>query len=135
MHDEAYRAIVQVSDGRGFVVEGGERYVITAAHCLPKLPPAMSFSHTDERTYEALLGALGTKPSVWAECIFVDPVADIAVLSKPDDQACPDQADGYEELVYGAMTVEIRQCQEEEEAWTVRSRWEALVPFPTARRA
>jgi hypothetical protein len=40
---EALRAIVAVGDGRGFVVQVDEhRYVITAAHCLPDLPPARS---------------------------------------------------------------------------------------------
>jgi hypothetical protein len=119
MHEDAYRCVVQVSDGRGFVVEGdSERYVITAAHCLPTIPPAMSFSFTEERTYQALLCVLGAKPTVWAECVFVDPVADIAVLAKPDDQAYPDQADRYEELVNAAMPIEIRPCQEEEQVWT-----------------
>ena len=38
--DNAKRAVVQVGDGRGFVVGAGEydRYVITAAHCLPRQP-------------------------------------------------------------------------------------------------
>src|SRR5467141_2465247 len=32
--------VITVGHGRGFVVEGaGERLVITAAHCLPSLPP------------------------------------------------------------------------------------------------
>ena len=35
--------VITVGNGRGFVVEGaGERLVITAAHCLPSLPPALS---------------------------------------------------------------------------------------------
>ena len=34
--------VITVGHGRGFVVEGaGERLVITAAHCLPSLPPAL----------------------------------------------------------------------------------------------
>ena len=33
--------VMTAGSGRGFVVEGaGERLVITAAHCLPFLPPA-----------------------------------------------------------------------------------------------
>jgi hypothetical protein len=35
----ALAGVVTVGDGRGFVVEGGhQRYVITAAHCLPERP-------------------------------------------------------------------------------------------------
>jgi hypothetical protein len=30
--------VVAVGEGRGFVVQGKESYVITAAHCLPSLP-------------------------------------------------------------------------------------------------
>jgi hypothetical protein len=33
--------------------------------------------------YQDLLGDLGGETTVWAECVFVDPIADIAVLSRP----------------------------------------------------
>jgi len=36
---------------------------ITAAHCL------------EERTYQPVVGRLGSKPDVWAECRFADPIA------------------------------------------------------------
>jgi Trypsin-like peptidase domain len=87
--------------GRGFIVAGRRhRYVITAAHCLPHLPPACSFSDLQERTYAKLLGPLGSRQQkVWAECLFVDPVADIAVLGTPDTQELPDEADAYDKLV------------------------------------
>ena len=94
------RAVIRVGDGRGFVVERRrQRFVLTAAHCLPKLPPAHPMSHTKERTYQALLGPLGAEPTVWAECLFADPVADIAILSGPDNQALFDQAEAYEEFL------------------------------------
>jgi hypothetical protein len=72
--------------GRGFIVEATawifpEYFVITAAHCLPQLPPPHGFSDLQDRTYENLLAPLGGTPSVWCECLFVDPVADIAVLA------------------------------------------------------
>jgi hypothetical protein len=97
--------VVRVGDGRGFIIEhcvkvrplprlrnrrlpmrkwAARRLVITAAHCLPKLPPACTTSYTHERTYQNLLGTLGGNATVWAECLFVDPVADIAVLGAPD---------------------------------------------------
>lgn len=80
-------AIIRVGYGRGFVVQARtERYVITAAHCLPKLPPPHPWSHSHERYYAKLLGPIEQRRSVWCECIFVNPVADIAVLSSVDSQ-------------------------------------------------
>jgi hypothetical protein len=74
--------------GRGFVMETNrsEKLIITAAHCLPRLPPRMTFSHPCERTYPRLIGELGKrKRPVTVECLFVDPVADLAVLGAPDN--------------------------------------------------
>jgi len=60
------------------------RLVITAAHCLPKFPRAFAAESCELRTYPNLLGSLannknGKKNDVWAECLFADPIADIAV--------------------------------------------------------
>jgi hypothetical protein len=38
------------------------------------------------QTYGNLLGPLQAECTVWAECRFVDPIADIAVLGQPDSQ-------------------------------------------------
>lgn len=93
-------AVVTVGEGRGFIVETmGSRFVITAAHCLPHLPPGCPASYAEERTYANLLGPLNAPPTVWAECVFVDPVADVAVLGGPDSQAMSKQADAYERFV------------------------------------
>jgi hypothetical protein len=98
--EEARRAVIRVGDGRGFVVEGERsRLVITAAHCLPEFPPCAAFSHLEERTYRDLLGSVGDEPSIWAECLFVDPIGDIAVLGPPDTQELYEQAEAYEELM------------------------------------
>jgi hypothetical protein len=81
----ASRAVVTVgnSGGRGFVIEtrDGNRLVLTAAHCLPAMPVAHPWA-TESRTWR-VLAPLGRKPSVVAQCCFVDPVADIAVLGPP----------------------------------------------------
>ena len=112
----ALGAVITVGSGRGFVVEGrGQRYVVTAAHCLPerpdgqRLPPPHGFSYTHERTYAKLLAPLGERPSVWCECLFVDPVADIAVLGSPDDQALSDEAEAYEALVEATTPLAIAE--------------------------
>jgi len=111
----ASRSMLRVgSGGRGFVIEkDGKRFVITAAHCLTvpvtvrgdiarkgaTLPPAHGASYSEERIYPSLLGPLGRKSSVPAECIFVDPVADLAVLGPVDGQELYDEAQAYDELV------------------------------------
>jgi hypothetical protein len=98
-------AIIKVGDGRGFVVTqqryagGVERIIITAAHCLPHVPPCHPARYIEEETYQHLLGPLEGECSVWARCLFVDPVADIAVLGSPDGQDLYDQANAYDRLV------------------------------------
>ena len=98
-------AVVRVGDGRGFVVRhAGERLVLTAAHCLPldadgNLVMAAHPWSDWARTYQKLLGPLGAEPTVWAECLFVNPVADIVILGCPDNQELSDEADAYEALV------------------------------------
>lgn len=92
--------VVRVGDGRGFIVEHDQRpMIITAAHCLPNLPPAHAMSYLKERTYAKLIGSLGGEKKIWAECLFVDPVADLALLGNPDDQELFDQAEAYSAFV------------------------------------
>jgi hypothetical protein len=119
MHlDEAKKAIITVGEGRGFVVQGKRgRLVITAGHCLPFFPPCHSFSFTEERTYQALLGPLGEQLSVWAECLFADPIGDVAVLGPPGDQQLGDEFDAYETLVDAAATLPIADAPQEGPAW------------------
>ncbi len=89
-------SVITVGHGRGFVVEGaGERLVITAAHCLPSVPPALSGFGLEARTYGSLLARRGEEPRAWAVCRFVDPIADIAVLGSPDNP----HADDYQALM------------------------------------
>jgi hypothetical protein len=94
--------VITVGDARGFVVENaGERLVITAAHCLPFLPPALSALGLEARTYGPLLAARGEIPSARTTCRFVDPIADIAVLGPPD----PPHADDYNALMATATAL------------------------------
>jgi trypsin-like peptidase len=116
---EIIRGVLRVGAGRGFLVEAKhERLVITAAHCLPELPPPHSMSYTEERTYPNLLGPLGkTEPMVWAECLFGDPVADIAILSTPDRQELYDQAAAYDELTELRPSFRIDDAPVSDRAW------------------
>lgn len=44
---------------------------------------------------------------MWAECLFVDPVADIVVLGSPDGQELQDQSEAYEALIEIAIPLPI----------------------------
>jgi hypothetical protein len=83
-YEQWTRAVLQVGGGRGFVVklDSHRRAVVTAAHCLPAFPrphPALS---SIEATFQ-LLGPLQGEPSVWTTCLFIDLMADLAVLGRP----------------------------------------------------
>jgi hypothetical protein len=102
MIDAKWRqSVIKVGGGRGFLMMDDQEnlVVVTAAHCLPHLPPSTAASYTEERTYERLLGRLGDEPSIAAEVLFVDPVADIAILGTPDNQEMWEQAEAYDALV------------------------------------
>jgi hypothetical protein len=126
---EAMSAIVRVGDGRGFVIAHKRRQrgysfrhdrievgvvscpiVVTAAHCLPHLPIVHGepgWGDWDSTTYKNLLAPLGCKPTVWAECVFADPVGDIAVLGQPDNQALGEQADAFDALLESVKPLKI----------------------------
>jgi hypothetical protein len=96
--DELIGSVLEVGDGRGFVVlANGTPYVITAVHCLPSPPPPRLA--LEEETYQRLIGPLGADQSVAAACVFADPVADLAVLGPPDSQALGDERDHYMALL------------------------------------
>jgi hypothetical protein len=103
----AKNAVVRVGGGRGFVVAGIEerRYVITAAHCLPRLPTPKLFRRIEEGTFAKIIGKLGTEPMVWAQLCFVDPMSDIAVLCGPD--ALPQEEEQYEAFAWSVGPVPI----------------------------
>jgi hypothetical protein len=122
MTDDLTRAVLRVGDGRGFVVTRRgylgreERVVITAAHCLEHarlanstegLPPCHPFRYLEEQTYPRLLAPLGAEPVVWAQCLFADPIADIAVLGQPDSQHFGDEDEAYDELIDGMTTLAV----------------------------
>jgi hypothetical protein len=113
--------VLRVGNGRGFVLEhrvyfdfsDGNGYrkirrkvVVTASHCLPH-PPKMPCYSYQETTYANLLAPLGEEPSVWAQCLFFDPVADVAVLGEPDNQELSEEWDGYHALVNGRKSFAI----------------------------
>jgi hypothetical protein len=94
-----------------------DRLIVTAAHCLPFFPPCLGASYTEERTYPALLAPIGNEPAVCAECLFADPIADIAILGSPDNQESFEQAQAYEELVDAASSLPIVDAPEKGQGW------------------
>ena len=108
-------SVLRVGDGRGFVVATAkEHLVITAAHCLPDLPPAISIAHAHERIYPQLLAAIDKPCSVTAECLFVDLVADIAVLASPDIPELADNAAAYDRLTSAVTPLRVSELDGEE---------------------
>jgi hypothetical protein len=126
-------AIIKVGEGRGFLV-GQSQWVyrvVTAAHCLPHLPPAHPASSTEQRTYAKLLGPLEGPRTVSAECVFVDPISDIAVLSEPDNQSgLVEEAEAYDQFMESRPVLRIAtQSQHSRAAWvlTLDGEWEQCV--------
>jgi hypothetical protein len=76
----------------------------------------MSFSSLEERTYGAMLGPLGGEAIVCAECVFIDPIGDIAVLRSPDSQELWDEAEAYEKLVDAAQPLPVGDMADEAQA-------------------
>ncbi len=134
--DVAKSAVVTVGEGRGFIIEAAllhrfpVRLIVTAAHCLPHLPPALATASSEERTYAKLLGRLDERePKVWAECVFADPVSDIAVLGTPDGQEVYDKAMAYDELTNNVPALRITYAPQEGPGWslTLNGQWVACV--------
>lgn len=116
--DVVKNSIVKVGDGRGFVIEhNGDRLVVTAAHCLPHLPPAHLGAYNNEKTYKNLLGRIGDRRSIWVECIFADSVSDVAVLGAPDSQSLYDEWEAYEKFTDPLKPIQIRKAKESETVW------------------
>jgi hypothetical protein len=106
--EHATKAIVTVGGGRGFVVHGYKgRVVITAAHCLPDMPPALSFAADYERTLDGLVGVLGETPTLMAQCLFYDPISDVAILGAPDGQSFYEEANAFDQLLESCSSLEI----------------------------
>ena len=100
-------AVVTAGDGRGFVIRGDpDRLIITAAHCLPRLHVDYPWT-TDKRICWDFIGPLKEKPSITVECLFVDPVSDLAVLGPPDREKLSDKYEGYRGLVMRRPTLPI----------------------------
>jgi hypothetical protein len=116
--DRTTDAVVRVGNGRGFVLKNPHKVgwatglgcvVVTAAHCLPRLPQAM----TDEHPLYQLLGPLNASAKrrrraglIHAECLFADPIEDLAVLMAPSFQEDEVLAP-YEAFMHGRSALRL----------------------------
>jgi hypothetical protein len=127
MHlDHITPSVLRVGNGRGFVIEGRtDRLIITAAHCLPFFPPCMSFSDLSERTYRKLVAPIDAEPTIWAECLFVDPISDVAILGPPDDQELSKHWEHYNSMLEPLGAVVIADAPAETTGWllSLDKRW------------
>jgi hypothetical protein len=92
-------AVLQTeTGGRAFLLESDDnkRVVVTAAHCLPEIPPAHPGRYANECTFQDFLGPLDGKVDIWVQCQFADIMADIAVLGPPEHDDLYDQYQAFE---------------------------------------
>jgi Peptidase S7, Flavivirus NS3 serine protease len=107
MNESLTSAVVRVGDGRGFIVAYEHQHlVVTAAHCLPEIPPAHPARHQDECTW-LVLGPLDEEPTVVAECLFCDTIADLAVLGEPDGQEFYEEYETYLVFTEGRPALQL----------------------------
>jgi hypothetical protein len=100
--------VIQVGNGRGFVLydENREPIVVTACHCLPSLPRADRSNRRCVR--DRLIAPLRERPSIAAECLFADPIADIAILGRP-----PENSAAFNQLVSSVVPLRIGRIADE----------------------
>jgi hypothetical protein len=119
-------ALVTVGSGRGFVMETpSERLILTTADCLPHLSRPDPGSDFRECTFFDLLGPLGATPTISAECLFVDSVADVAVLGEPKSLR-EGERDAYRAFVAASDALALGMMLVGGEAWllTLEGEWE-----------
>ena len=75
---------------------------------LPWLPPPHPAGFAEETTYFSIVGELGCDPTIAAQCIFADPIADIAMLSEPDAQQLADEWDAFIGLTEGRPALRVK---------------------------
>ncbi len=70
----------------------------------------------EEKTYRRLLRLIGSKKRrTSVECLFVDPLSDIAVLGSPDNETFSEESTRYEKLVESVKPVSIGDTVKEGE--------------------
>lgn len=113
-------ALLTVGTGRGFLLESnrGKPLVVTAANCLPFLPPPEITFEPDERNYPALVGHPGHERRISAWSHFIDLIANVAVLGRPCGDEYLVDLYGFDQLTKGATPMTIADPPKERDlAW------------------
>jgi hypothetical protein len=111
-------AVIAVGSGHGFVAQGTyDRFVITAAHCLPRLPHCDVGEYDRECLYPHLLGPPGGPQAVGAACCFADPISDIAVLRVPNGIEYAVEFGQFVQLTDAATPLSIAEPPEASLGW------------------
>jgi hypothetical protein len=120
--DKWNRALIAVGSGHGFVAQGVyDRFVITAAHCLSRLPPCNAGQHDRGSLYSALLGPTRGQ-TIAAACYFADPIFDIAVLREPNGIEFAAEFGQFLQLTDAATPLSIAEPSEESLGWDTVTR-------------
>lgn len=109
--DRAAGAIVKVGKGRGFIVQGDrDRYVITTNYSLPFVSPCDPGSEL----WTFFIGGVENEASdILGECLFVDPIADIAVLGAPGN---PEHWEAFSKFVWSRPPISVGDAKFESKA-------------------
>jgi len=135
--ETATEAVLKVGDGRGFILDTDPRVIITAAHCLPEMPPATAASNLHERTFPVVGRLDEDQTPLWAEIYFADPVSDIGVLCCPDAQTLSDEAEAFDEVIDNAPAFRVSWAPTVGPAWLLGldGIWSACVCKSLFRRS
>ena len=114
-------SIIKVGDGLGFVIEGKESYVITAAENVPEQEPepesyaprneeeaAAIVVEDDEETeefYQKICGTIEGKQNVSAVCVYRNEF--IAILTSTKKRRSPVERAKFEELVEEVTPLQV----------------------------
>ena len=101
-------AVVQVGKGgRGFIVAIGAMSSPPPIACSTRCQAPHPARACGEVTFPKLIGPLGGKRTVTAECVFLDYIADIAVFGAPDNQEEAFGAEAFEALTSDVKAFKI----------------------------
>lgn len=89
--------------GTGFIVEHG--FIITACHCLPRLPDPMRMG--EDHILLQIKRFSAKRPEALVEAAYLDPCGDVAVLRSLDNQAACDEAEKFERIIDNLIPLKV----------------------------